>query len=104
METVGSVADMVVVAQGARPARRLLRRLPQGAPRRDGRAGAKGLAEHVREGHAVIAVAGDAEKIGPVLAHFGEVVVFNPEKEFERIRTIPANPSAPIELERETGQ
>jgi hypothetical protein len=32
------------------------------------------------------------------------VIVFNPEKEFERIRTIPANPSAPIELERETGQ
>ena len=37
-------------------------------------------------------VSGDAERIGPVLAHFGEVIVFNPEKEFERVRTIPANP------------
>ena len=50
------------------------------------RRGAQGIAEHVREGHAVIAVAGDAERIGPVLSHFGDVVVFNPEKEFERIR------------------
>jgi len=46
----------------------------------------------------------DAEKIGPVLSHFGEVVVVNPEKEFERVKTIPMNASAPIELERETGQ
>ena len=61
-------------------------------------------AEHVREGHAVIAVTGDAERIGPVLSHFGDVVVYNPEKEFERVRTIPANPQAPVELEREGGQ
>jgi zinc protease len=64
----------------------------------------KAIAEHVREGHAVIAVTGDAERIGPVLSHFGDVVVYNPEKEFERVRTIPANPQAPIELDREAGQ
>ena len=104
METIGSVADMVVALK--------VLGLPDDyydAYRKEirtvsGDAALKGIGEHVREGHAIIAVAGDAEKIGPVLAHFGEVVVFNPEKEFERVRTIPANPSAPIELERETGQ
>jgi predicted Zn-dependent peptidase len=62
------------------------------------------ISEHVREGHAVMAVAGDAERIGPVLSHFGDVIIYNPEKEFERVRSIPANPDAPIELEREAGQ
>jgi predicted Zn-dependent peptidase len=62
------------------------------------------IGEHVREGHAVIAVAGDAERIAPVLSHFGDVIVYSPEKEFERVRSIPANPQASIELEREAGQ
>jgi len=104
METIGSVADMVVSLK--------VLGLPDDyydAYRKEIRtvssdSALKGIGEHIREGHTIIAVSGDAEKIGPVLAHFGEVLVFNPEKEFERIRTIPANPSAPIELERETGQ
>jgi zinc protease len=104
METVGSVTDMVV-------ALRVL-----GLPddyydtyRKEiggvtGEAAQKAIAEHMREGHAVIAVSGDAEKIAPVLSHFGEVVVVSPEKEFERVRVIPMNANVPIELERETGQ
>jgi zinc protease len=104
METIGSVADMVVSLK--------VLGLPDDyydVYRREigtvsGDAALKGIAEHVREGHMIIAVSGDAEKIGPVLSHFGEVIVYNPEKEFERIRTIPANAAAPIELERETGQ
>jgi hypothetical protein len=64
----------------------------------------RAIAEHVREGHFVLAVAGDAEKIAPALSHFGDVIVYNPEKEFERVRSIPANPQASIELEREAGQ
>jgi predicted Zn-dependent peptidase len=104
METIGSVADMAVSLK--------VLGLPDDyydAYRKEirtvtGDLALKGIGEHVREGHAIIAVAGDAEKIGPVLSHFGEVIVYNPEKEFERIRTIPANPSAPIELERESGQ
>jgi zinc protease len=104
METIGSVADMVVSLnvlglsddyydEYRKQVRDVSAGLAQAA-----------IAEYVREGHAVIAVSGDASRIGPVLSHFGEVVVFNPEKEFERVRTIPANPSAPIELERESGQ
>ena len=104
METIGSVADMTVSLK--------VLGLPDDyydVYRKEIRdtsaeAAQKGMAEHLREGHAVIAVAGDAERIGPVLSHFGDVVVVNPEKEFERIRTIPANPSAPIELDRESGQ
>jgi zinc protease len=104
METIGSVADMVVSLKVLGLSddyydvyRKEIRTV-------SGDAALKGIGEHMREGHTIIAVSGDAEKIGPVLSHFGEVIVFNPEKEFERIRTIPANPSAPIELERETGQ
>jgi predicted Zn-dependent peptidase len=104
METVGSVADMVV-------ALRVLG-LPDDyydAYRKEigsitGEGAQKAIAEHIRDGHAVIAVSGDAEKISPMLSHFGDVVVVNPEKEFERVKTIPMNAAAPIEIERETGQ
>jgi zinc protease len=104
METVGAVADMVVSLRVLGLPddyydvyRKKIRDIS--ADRAE-----KAIAEHVREGHAVIAVTGDAERIGPVLSHFGDVVVYNPEKEFERVRTIPANPQAPIELDREAGQ
>ncbi|HKQ71060.1 MAG TPA: pitrilysin family protein [Polyangiaceae bacterium] len=104
METIGSVTDMAVSLRALGlpddyydAYRKEIREVKaEGAQ--------KAIAEHVREGHAVIAVAGDAERIGPVLSHFGEVIVYNPEKEFERVRTIPANPSAPIELDRQSGQ
>jgi hypothetical protein len=39
-----------------------------------------------------------------MLSHFGDVVVVNPEKEFERVKAIPMNANAPIEMDRETGQ
>jgi predicted Zn-dependent peptidase len=104
METIGSVADMVVSLNVLGlpddyydEYRKQIREVSADVAR-------KAAAEYIRNGHAVIAVAGDADRIGPVLSHFGEVVVYDPEKEFERVRTIPANPSAPIELERESGQ
>jgi zinc protease len=104
METVGAVSDMVVSLrifglpdEYYDDYRKEIRDISADAALR-------AIAEHVREGHAVIAVAGDAERIGPVLSHFGDVVIYNPEKEFERVRSIPANPQAPIELEREAGQ
>jgi predicted Zn-dependent peptidase len=104
METVGSVTDMVVALRvlGLPDDYYDTYRKEIGAV--TGELAQKGIGEHVREGHAVIAVSGDADKIGAVLSHFGEVVVVNPEKEFERVKTIPMNASAPIELERETGQ
>ncbi len=57
----------------------------------------KTATEHVRAGHAVVAVAGDAAVIGPMLSHFGEVKVLDPTREFERQRSIPMNASAPLE-------
>jgi predicted Zn-dependent peptidase len=60
--------------------------------------------EHAREGHAIVVVAGDADKIGPMLSHFGEVKVVDPTKGFERERTIPMNAGAPLEAPREAGQ
>jgi predicted Zn-dependent peptidase len=104
METIGSVADMVVSLDVLGlpddyydTYRKEIREVAADAA-------LKSSAEHVRDGHLVIAVAGDAATLGPVLSHFGDVVVTNPEKEFERVRTIPANPNAPIELERQEGQ
>jgi predicted Zn-dependent peptidase len=104
METVGSVTDMVVALRvlGLPDDYYDVYRKEIGTVSAE--AAQKAIAEHVREGHAIIAVSGDAEKIGPVLSHFGEVVVVNPEKEFERVKAIPMNANAPVELERETGQ
>ncbi|HEX9295767.1 MAG TPA: pitrilysin family protein [Polyangiaceae bacterium] len=104
METIGSVADMVVSLKVLGLAddyydvyRKEIREITADRAQ-------KSIGEHVREGHVVLAVAGDAERIGSVLSHFGDVLVYNPEKEFERVRTIPFNAAAPIELEREKGQ
>jgi predicted Zn-dependent peptidase len=65
---------------------------------------AKVASEHVRDGHSVVVVAGDADKIGTMLSRFGEVKVVDPAKSFERIRTIPKNPEAPLEMPREAGE
>jgi zinc protease len=61
-------------------------------------------AEHVREGHAVVVVAGDAAVIGPMMSHFGDVKVVDPMKGFERVRTIAFNPQAALEAPRAPGQ
>jgi predicted Zn-dependent peptidase len=61
-------------------------------------------AEHVREGHAVVVVAGDAAVIGPMMSHFGDVKVVDPTKGFERVRTISFNPQAALEAPRAAGQ
>ena len=53
-------------------------------------AAAKAFAEHVRPGHAVIVVSGDATSVGPLLQRFGEVKVVDPTRRFTRTRTLPA--------------
>ncbi|HVH44417.1 MAG TPA: pitrilysin family protein [Labilithrix sp.] len=89
METIGSIAEMVVTQEtfglpdgywdtyrkqlrGADP-----REVAEIAPKLFG---AKKL----------VVVAGDADVIGSELARFGEVTVVDPEKEFKTIKTIPA--------------
>ncbi len=104
LETIGAVADELVKLRLLGLAddyddgyRKELRQVTPTA------AGAI-AAEHAREGHAVVVVAGDADKIGPMMAHFGEVKVLDPTKGFERVRTIPMNAAAPLEAPREAGQ
>ena len=41
-------------------------------------------------GKALVVVAGDADVIAEPLAHFGEVTVVDPEREFQTVKTIPA--------------
>ena len=64
----------------------------------------KAASEAIRPGHEVIVVAGDARIIGPMLSHFGEVKVVDPTRDFERVRTIPMNAEAPLEVTREVGK
>ncbi len=89
METIGSIAEMVVTQDTFG--------LPDGywdAYRGQLRATeAKDVADIVPKLFSeknLIVVAGDADVIGSELARFGEVTVLDPEKEFKTIKTIPA--------------
>ena len=101
METIGKVADMVVNLD--------VLGLPNDyydVYRRElGTVTAPDVAQvggtYYRAGHVVVAVAGDARRLGPVLAHFGEVTVVDPLKNFERVRVVAPNPAAPLELPAE---
>jgi predicted Zn-dependent peptidase len=53
--------------------------------------------EILRPNHAIVVVAGDAEVAGPLLSRFGEVKVVDPTRDFERRRSIPENPEAPVD-------
>jgi hypothetical protein len=64
----------------------------------------KAAGDKIRSGREVVVVAGDATVIGPMLSHFGEVKVVDPTKNFERVRTIPKNEAAPLEVERQEGK
>ncbi|MFT3775022.1 MAG: pitrilysin family protein [Minicystis sp.] len=64
----------------------------------------KAASDHLRPGHEVIVVAGDAAIIGPMLSHFGEVKVVDPTRDFARVRTIPMDPNAPLEVPRAEGK
>jgi zinc protease len=89
METIGSIADMVVTQDTFG--------LPDGywdAYRKEVRAtepgAAAAAAQKLYAGQTLlIVVAGDADVIAPALAKFGEVAVVDPEKEFKIMRTVP---------------
>jgi len=90
METVGSIADMVVQQK--------VLGLPDGywdtyraALRATDPAEAAAAAQRIfHPGKALVVVAGDADVIAEPLAHFGEVTVVDPEREFQTVKTIPA--------------
>ncbi len=98
METVGAIADMLVQQE--------IFRLPDGyrdsyrASVRavDARLATSTASKLYAPERALIVVAGDAERIGPMLAHFGDVTVVDPEAELKTVRTLPANPGAPLEV------
>lgn len=89
METIGSIADMVVtqetfgLPEGYWDAYRKQVRATEPA---DAEAAAKKL---YTTDKAIVVVAGDADVIAPELAKFGEVTVVDPEKEFKTMRTVP---------------
>lgn len=58
----------------------------------------KAAREPIRAGHEVIVAAGDAVVIAPMLSRFGEVKVLDPTQGFGRVRTLPMNPSAALEV------
>ncbi|UQA58333.1 M16 family metallopeptidase [Polyangium aurulentum] len=49
----------------------------------------RAFSEHVRVGHAIVVVVGDAARTGPLLQPFGEVKVVDPTRGFTRVRTLP---------------
>jgi zinc protease len=59
---------------------------------------------HLHSGHEIIVVAGDAAVVGPMLSHFGEVKVLDPTRDFARVRTIPMDRGAPLEVPRQEGR
>ena len=89
METIGSIADMVVTQESFG--------LPDGwwdAYRKQVRAtepteAAAAAKKLYTADKAIVVVAGDADVVAPELAKFGEVTVVDPEKEFKTMRTLP---------------
>lgn len=53
--------------------------------------------------HSIAVVTGDAERLSGPLSHFGEVIIVDPDKNFEQRQVVPHNPNAPVELERVDG-
>jgi predicted Zn-dependent peptidase len=49
-------------------------------------------------GGAVLIVVGDAARVAPLLVRLGDVTVTSPDRAFERVRTLPADPKAPLEV------
>jgi zinc protease len=54
-------------------------------------------------GKAVAVVAGDAKRLDKPLSRFAPVVIVDPEKAFSVKRTVPHDPTATVELDREQG-
>lgn len=89
METVGAIADMVVLEDELG--------LPDGYWDRY-RSAVRGVTPDkagaaaktfVAPDHALIVVAGDADAIAPGLARYGDVTIVDPEQEFKVLKTLP---------------
>lgn len=93
METIGSIADMVVVEESldlGPDYYDVYKRKVRATTAAD----AEAIATHLYlPEHAIVVVSGDADTIAPALARFGDVTVVDPEHDFRPLRTVPkANP------------
>jgi zinc protease len=104
METIGSIADMIVSqskldlpdTQGGSywdAYRAALKQVTE----TDAAAAASKL---FHADKALVVVAGDADVIATSLSHFGDVTVVDPTHEFTTIKTLPKNENAPLEIEQ----
>ena len=97
METIGAVADLVV-AQTALG-------LPDGywddyssqVRAVDNARAATAAKKLFASDKAIIVVSGNADVLAPKLAHFGEVLVVDPQQDFKTLKTLPADPAASVE-------
>jgi zinc protease len=98
METIGAIADLLSQESSMGlpngywdSYRSAVRRIDSGEANEAAR-----TAFHPER--SLIVVAGDADAIGPVLTHFGDVTVLDPTQEFRASKTLPMNPTAPLEI------
>jgi predicted Zn-dependent peptidase len=98
METLGAIADMVVVEETLRLPPGYWDKYREDLRAIDAPAASAAAGTLVKPDTAVVVVSGDADLIAPALTHFGEVTVLNPEAEFKVTKTLPMNPAAPLEI------
>lgn len=89
METIGSIADMVVTQETFALPDRYWDTYRAELRAADGKEVADEAASVFGDPHLLV-VAGDADAIAPELTRFGDVTVYDPEKEFNVTRTLPA--------------
>jgi zinc protease len=98
METIGSIADLL--------AQQSSMGLPDGywetyraAVRATDAAQAGAAAARMfKPSQSLVVVAGDADVVAPVLVHFGDVTILDPEQEFRAAKTLPMDATAPLEI------
>lgn len=104
METAGAVADMVASLEIFGLGDDYYDRYREALAEVTAEDALSAARSYLRKDHGVLVVAGDASVVGPMLTHFGEVKVVDPVQGFTRLRTLPANPEAPLEIPREPGR
>jgi predicted Zn-dependent peptidase len=96
METIGSIADMVVTQTTLGlpdgywdTYRAALRQID--APRASAAA-----PRMFHPDRAVVVVAGDADVVAPMLTRFGDVTIIDPEHDFQSVKTLPRSEGEPV--------
>jgi len=97
METMGSIADLIAqqrvlgLADGYWDSYRAALRSVEPA------AAGSAAASFAHADRALVVVAGDADALAPVLVHFGDVSIVDPTHDFQTVKTLAFDASAPLE-------